>query len=238
MAYNQTLFANLKVIDASIARQLALRKPIDYRLRAINHPISSRASISSTSISSSHPSSSAVELSCIEEEMYYSAANMGQVMTLPFRMKQDKLNTSFEQNSQRIREQNRLTYPSLALDDAHRRILPEQYSSAPSELSETSGLASLLERVRGIGRNVSRRMIRRSLSSPALSREGYENTTPRETNRRMSSASMSRPSGSDADISSYAGSTDYADTNRGEEGGIALSEIAVEEHVPDIITQV
>jgi hypothetical protein len=42
---------------------------------------------------------------------------------------------------------------------------------------------------------------------------------------------------SDADVSSYAGSTEYSDSNPVEEDGRSLSEIAVEEHVPDIITQ-
>jgi hypothetical protein len=67
MAYDQTLFLDLKVVDAATVRQLALRKPDEHRVRLLGQLNSSRVSISTVSISSSCPSSSAIELNGTEE---------------------------------------------------------------------------------------------------------------------------------------------------------------------------
>lgn len=67
-AYKQTLFENLKVVDASIVRQLALRKPSEYRLRLVNTLASSRESAdSSLSTDSSYPSAIGADMAGIEE---------------------------------------------------------------------------------------------------------------------------------------------------------------------------
>jgi hypothetical protein len=95
----------------------------------------------------------------------------------------------------------------------------------------------IVGRLRGL--RAARSLKRRSSSTPNL-QEGYRKSTTRKILRKLP---FSRSSGdmlssdSDADVSSYADSTDYTESNPVEEDGIALSEIAVEEHVPDIITQ-
>jgi hypothetical protein len=95
--------------------------------------------------------------------------------------------------------------------------------------------------IRGMGKNASRRVLRRSSSSPGpfLSAQGTTTTLIRKkTTRRRSSVSVAvSPSESEAGVRSYAGSTDHSEFNKMLDNGIALSEIAVEEHVPDIITQ-
>jgi hypothetical protein len=95
--------------------------------------------------------------------------------------------------------------------------------------------------IRGMGKNASRRVLRRSLSSPGpfLSAQGTTTALIRKkTTRRRSSVSVAvSPSESEAGVSSCAGSTDHSGFNQMLDNGIALSEIAVEEHVSDIITQ-
>ena len=66
-AYAQTLFVDLKVVDAAIVRQLALRKLDEHRSPLLGPLQSSRASVSSVSISSSYPSSCAMKFSRIGE---------------------------------------------------------------------------------------------------------------------------------------------------------------------------
>jgi hypothetical protein len=125
----------------------------------------------------------------------------------------------------RIKGENRLTYPSLAFDNSEIEVqpLPEPIATQLEESGNTSTLGQIMSKLLGIGRSASSRMLKRSSSVPTSSnRPKKSNFVSRKSSMHVQHAE------SEADISSLASS--YASS-------VALSEIAVEEHVPDMITQ-
>jgi hypothetical protein len=118
-----------------------------------------------------------------------------------------------------------LTYPSLSLDNSGIEIqaLPEAVD-ARSESEHISTIGQIMNKLREIGRGTSSKMLKRSLSVPAdSSRYKISKIMPRKGSLHVLSAE------SDADFNSSLTSSEMS--------SVALSEIAVEEHVPDMITQ-
>jgi len=120
-----------------------------------------------------------------------------------------------------------LTYPSLALDNAEVEL--QKAPGSPKHVTavdeNNSTLGVFFNKLRGIGRSASSKMLRRSSSVPGVS---SHSRISKMVSRK--SSMPNRSADSDADISSLAGSN---------MSSVELSELAVEEHVPDMdmITQ-
>lgn len=94
-----------------------------------------------------------------------------------------------------------------------------------------------MDRIRGIGRGASRKVLRRTISNPdhrPVSTQSLDKPSPAQS-IMTATYPLSYYAGGDA--SSYTRDTDPFGANPRIDDGPALSEIAVEEHVPDIITQ-
>jgi hypothetical protein len=140
------------------------------------------------------------------------------------------------------RAQKRLTTPLTLSRSADNTVLPGGINSALDESDSTEEQApTLIQKLRAMSSSASKTLLRRTLSSPpaplfrrkAFSLANFDSLEG-EASQRFPSSESERSGSVSTDCSRapdvFRRPSDLA-------GGIALSEIAVEERVPDIITQ-
>jgi hypothetical protein len=224
----------VKLLDPSIVSQLGLR-PVDGRAVKFRSTEDSQTPTSSTSRSSSYPSSSSVQsFDSVDHPSVVQEEN-----TLSLKL------SRYQSYPSRLRAQTRLTTPRPLSLPADNTVLPGGMNSAieGSDSTEEQPL-TLMQKLRALSTSASKTLIPRTLPSPPapLFRRtaGSQSNMPSpdslegEAPRRLPSSDFER-SGS---VSTNCSDTpDVVRRPSDLAGGIALSEIAVEERVPDIITQ-